>query len=284
MSKQYKTIDQVLKRGWLYSLSLLLLIFLSYGVSSFIVFRLNQDPIYALHYAVLLGVILGLPLSNYLSLQWELWAFENTSESDWPLLKKKAIKQKLISSDDSIFRKFGFHSQNSRQRLSEISKRIEQLEAEKKSFLEKIQDDPQVAEKVEYHYRRITLYFSILFPLILALVGSYLLSTDLQVAGALFMLLAFFSFSKDKIKNLFNPEIQLSIDENGIHCKQLKSNNFLPWKDIQTFSLDEMDEQLNLEYLVNGDVQNIALDLPLYPIDDYDEFLRTLHVLRKRGY
>jgi len=81
------------------------------------------------------GLILGFVLAwlwwSYKIVKWRIWAFEHTKKSNWNSLKERAVIQKLIWNDGSIFEKTEIRSKEDTQKIQKINSEIEQIESSK---------------------------------------------------------------------------------------------------------------------------------------------------------
>lgn len=286
--EKYLSINEVLKKGQFIvnvpAIAILVIVPVLSVFLSPIVFAREYIAI-----GICAGMILGFILAwlwwSYTIVKWRIWAFKSTKKSDWNSLKERAIIQKLIWYDGSIFEKTEIRSKEDHLKIQKINSEIEQIESDttnEDSSLDKIKDDPEIPAKIEYTYKRSERILSVFIPIILLVIGSYLISIDRIIFGILSIGLAFYLTDLNKIKDIWIKEIQFSISEEGFYIKKFKQLGFVKWSNTQDITVDTENGILNLGAWIKEEFYEVTFNLNDYSIGDYDEFLRKINVYLKR--
>jgi len=216
---------------------------------------------------------------------WRIWAFEHTKKSDWVDLKIRAITDKLIWPDGSIFEKTEFRSRDEKKRIEAINKEILQLmelrSSDEYDDLDLIEDDALVPESMTYYYAKSEVILSAILPLVFIVIGFYFLTTDNIIHGILSFGLAIYSFDLKKISNITNKKPQLFISEKGIDLN-FKELEFVEWKDTENISIDTANRILKLGLWYKGEHYDIQFPLNDIKIKSCDELLRVINIYLKR--
>jgi len=225
--------------------------------------------------------------------KWRIWAFGNTKKSDWYDLRERAIAQKLIWKEGSIFEKTEFRSQNEQQQIEAIAKEIE-VQQEYISSLsptelaDTIIDDPEVPQRLDFYYRRFEPVATLAAILFMSSFGIYMITQNSLIYGVLAIFTAAYLFNINKLKNIWKREIQLTLSDNGIRSKVFKQFEFINWSNTQDTSVDPESGTLYITTNQHGMLQDFAININEYDIrkhniQDYDDFLRIVNIYIKRS-
>ena len=286
--KKYKSVSEVLRRGQIEVNGPVRIILVVVPILSIFLSLIIPEK-----YAVI-GILSGLFLAfvlawlwwSYKIVKWRIWAFENTKKSDWNKLKERAVIQKLIWNDGSIFERTEIRSKEDKRKIEKINSEIGQIEINKTEedfSLDKIEDDPKVPTKIEYKYKRSETIMSAFLPIILITIGLYLISIDRIIIGILSVGMAIYHTDLNKIIDIWKKEIQFSIGDEGIDIKKFKQFGFVKWNNTQDISVDTESGILSLGVWEKDNFYEVTYNLNNYPIGDYDEFLRKINVYLKRN-
>ena len=176
-------------------------------------------PGWGIGIAAIIGFILAWGIWSYLIVKWKLWAFSNVKNVHE--LKRKAIENKLIWPDGSIFNKTEIWSSSDKAKWRQINGKFDVKDVYK--------EDYSIPRITEIQYSKSKNYFQMIIMLAITAMGLYLLlkQNDFIFGGLLTVIGAYFSFSEFKQAN--NSEIQIYLDNKGI---QTINTEFKSWSEI----------------------------------------------------
>jgi len=286
--KRYKSIDEVIRKGQIEVNGPVAIIMFGIPIIAILAAPIIIPKEYV-GISTVAGLFLGFILAwlwwSYRIVKWRIWAFENTEKSDWQKLKERAINQKLIWNDGSIFEKTEIRSREENQKILEINSKINQIEINKKEdelSLDAIEDDPLVPSQIDYYYKRVETIMSLVLPIILSLLGIYLIGVDQILIGAISIIMAFYQTNLNRISDVWKKEVQFSIGNKGINFKNLSDLGFVIWEDTQDISVDIENGIFKLDVWRDETLFEVTLNLNEYQIGDYEEFLRKINIYLKR--
>ena len=286
--KRYKSIDEVIRKGQIEVNGPVAIIMFGIPIIAILVAPIIIPKEYV-GISTVAGLFLGFILAwlwwSYRIVKWRIWAFENTEKSDWQKLKERAINQKLIWNDGSIFEKTEIRSREENQKILEINSKVNQVEINKKEdelSLDTIEDDPLVPSQIDYYYKRVETIMSLVLPIILSLLGIYLIGVDQILIGAISIIMALYQTNLNRISDVWKKEVQFSIGNNGINFKNLSDLGFVIWEDTQDISVDIENGIFKLDVWRDETLFEVTLNLNEYQIGDYEEFLRKINIYLKR--
>lgn len=290
--KEYKTIQEVLDKGYSsVNLPVTAILVIIPIASIFVLPTFLPDKYAGLSYliAFIVCFVLAWLYWSYKIVKWRIWAFENTRESDWITLRQKAVEQQLIWSKGSIFEKTEIRSKKEREQIENIDNRIQELiidlQEEPYYDLDEIKDDSSIPPKTDYYYHRMEITGSIVVPLIFIAGGIFLIYKDNLVIGLLGIGFSIYNIDRDKIKNIWKREVQLSLSNEGIYINGFKQFDFVPWDDTQDIYIDTVDGILRMGVWVKEDYYDVTVNLKDYYIanNNYNELLRKVNIYLKRN-
>lgn len=283
----YMTIGEVIKQGKR-SIN-------SVSIASFILFPLIASglclfflPASLLAPVLFASFILGFLFSwiwwSYRIVKWRIWAFRQVRKSEWPRLKKRAIKALLIWNDGSIFEKTEFRNRSEAAEIDAINLAIGQIEAHQmQEGLQGYKDDGSLPETFEILFKRSTSIVAVITPialLICAGITGYFGKVGFSLFGVAG---AWFYFDLNKIKNLWGPQPQIVMNKEGISVKAWNDGVSLAWEDAEDMGVDTAEGKFYLSAWRNEKLHRHSLDLNEYDLADPEDFLRILSIYLGRS-
>lgn len=284
------TVTEVLKRGQIrINVPVVLIIFVgTLGTPLYSALFLPENLII---WASLAGLILGFGLAwawwSYEIVKWRIWAYENTKKTDWNSLKQRAISQKLIWPDGSIFEKTEFRSWEEQQKINKFNKEIEHQIRNRKEedfSLNKIKDDPSLPSKIEYSHLKFDLIATLVYALIMISFGIYLITTNDFLLGIIIGGMGLFIFDWKKTKKIWSKDFDFSIGNEGIFIKEFEQLGLINWSNTQDVCVDTENGILELKIWEEDECYDLTYSLKDYGIKDFDVFLDNINVFLKRNY
>jgi hypothetical protein len=195
--------------------------------------------------------------------KWRLWAFESVRNVHE--LKKRAIQEKLIWADNSIFEKTEIRTVKDKEKLSSLTYKFEQDDL--------FHDDLTIANETTIYYSKGKNLVEMVVMLGCLGVGIYLLTkTDSYIFGTILSIVGgYFGFKE--YKEATNTEPQIIINDKGI---KTISTDFYNWNDIENEEVVSEGSGKHTHYYLIYDHPNGAEHLQ---IDDYDTDQRSLNKL-----
>jgi hypothetical protein len=213
------------------------------------------------------GFILAFGLAwlwwSFMITKWRIWAFDNVRNVHE--LKMRAIQEKLIWADNSIFEKTEIRNATDKERLNSLQNKFNQDDL--------FQDDLTIQNETIVYYSKGSNFVEMIFMLVLVGFGIYLLiKTDSYILGsALTLLGAYLSFKE--YKEATNTEPQIILNEQGI---KTISTDFYSWNEIENEEVMSQDSGKNTHYYLTYDHPDGTEHLQ---IDDYETNQRDLNKL-----
>jgi len=195
--------------------------------------------------------------------KWRIWAFENVRNVHE--LKRRAIREKLIWPDDSLFVNTELRSRANRQKLASLQKKFEQEDV--------FHDDPNAPKETIIYYARGKNFAEMVLMLgvmgfgifLLATTGSYVVGTLTSLAGAYAVF--------HEYRQATNTKPQIILNDKGI---QTVFTEFYSWQDIE-------NEEVIIERTRKHTHRYLVYDHPggstRIRIDDYDTNEKSLNKL-----
>ncbi|MEZ4986871.1 MAG: hypothetical protein R2795_17840 [Saprospiraceae bacterium] len=200
---------------------------------------------------------------SFMITKWRIWAFDNVRNVHE--LKKRAIQEKLIWADNSIFEKTEIRTVKDKEKLNALSNKFKQDDL--------FQDDLSIPNETIIYYSKSGSYIEMIFMLGLLGFGIYLIiKTDSYILGSIMSILgAYFSFKE--YKEATNTEPQIILNEKGI---KTISTDFYPWSEIENEEVISQGSGKHINYYLTYDYPDGAEHLQ---IDDYETDIRSLNKL-----
>ncbi|MFM2386998.1 MAG: hypothetical protein RL660_1755 [Bacteroidota bacterium] len=175
-------------------------------------------------WGVPIGFLLSIGLSwlwwSIMITKWRIWAFHNVRNVHE--LKKRAIQEKLIWADNSIFESTEIRTSTDKAKLIELQNKFNQEDL----FL----DDLTIPNETIIYYAKRRNFIEMSLMLAILGLGMYLLNTsnDPFLGAFIAMLGALLSFKE--YKEATNTKPQIIINDKGI---KTINTDFYPWNDIE---------------------------------------------------
>ncbi|MBF0598420.1 hypothetical protein [Faecalibacter rhinopitheci] len=195
--------------------------------------------------------------------KWRLWAFDNVRNVHE--LKKRAIQEKLIWADNSIFEKTEIRTRTDNEKLISLRNKFKQDDL--------FQDDLTIQNETIIYYSKGGNFVEMIFMFLLVGVGIYLLAkTDSYILGSVLTLLGAYRSFKE-YKEATNTEPQIILNEKGI---KTINTDFYSWNEIENEEVISQGSGKLTHYYLTYDHPEGAEHLQ---IDDYETNQRDLNKL-----
>ncbi|MFV0233558.1 hypothetical protein OBK30_10940 [Empedobacter falsenii] len=200
---------------------------------------------------------------SFMITKWRLWAFENVRNVHE--LKKRAIQEKLIWLDNSIFEKTEIRTTKDVEKLNTLSNKFNQEDV--------FQDDLTIANETIIYYAKGKNFVEMAIMCISFGFGVYLLLIDHSyTVGSIFSIAGAFCAYKN-YKEATNKEPQIIINDKGI---KTISTDFYSWDDIYNEEAISKSSGKHTSYYLNyyhpDGVEHLL-------INDYNTDIRSLNKL-----
>ena len=190
------------------------------GIPSLSYYLTNQNliPEWSIIIGLIIGFIMAWLIWSVMITKWRVWAFENVQHVHE--LKKRAIDEKLIWHDGSIFEKTEIRTAEEKQKLKNLKRRFATADV--------FREDYSVPKRTLIYYSKSDIYFEIGISILLICVGIFLVSfTDnMSLFLGSFSILIGIYFLITRLKHGKRKEPQIIIDSNGI---ETISTEFTSW-------------------------------------------------------
>lgn len=223
-----------------------------------------QIPIWGILVCFAAAAISALLLRSYVIVKWQIWAFDNVRNVHE--LKKRAIQERLIRSNKSIFEKNSiFLSTSDKEKLSSLKIKFDQDDF--------FQDDLNVSDETIIYYSRSKNYTQMAIMIGCLVLGIYfLLMSNSYIVGTILTIIGVY-FGNKEYKEATNKEPQIIINEKGI---KTISTDFYSWNEIK-------NENVIFEGSGKHPSFYLIYDYPFgsekLKINDYDTDLSSLNKL-----
>lgn len=213
------------------------------------------------------GFVLGFGLAwlwwSIMITKWRLWAFDNVRNVHE--LKKRAVQEKLIWTDNSFFEKTEWRSAADRENLSLLQHKFNQADL--------FQDDITIPAETVIHYSKAKNFVEMAVMLACLGIGIYLLlKTDGYIIGTILSAVgAYFSFKE--YRQATNTDPQIIINDKGI---KTVSTDFYKWSEIEGEDVITEGSGKNTQHYLT---YNHPQGSERLQIDDFDTDQRTLNKL-----
>ena len=211
--------------------------------------------------------------------KWRIWAFQNTKKTDWPELQIRAINEKLILKKDSIFNKTEIRTKIQNKKIQKIEEEIPNIRIE--TTLINIEDDITIPSKTHYYYAKSELILNPILLIVFILLGIYLISKQREVIGIIGILFGIYVFKVKLFKDLLNPQIQMTISNDGISMN-LKDMDFVKWSDTENIVLNS-EGALTLDVWKNDELFYVTYDVGSFGMKNREDMIRKINIYLKRN-
>jgi len=195
--------------------------------------------------------------------KWRLWAFDNVRNVHE--LKKRAIREKLIWTDNGILERTLIWSSVDKEKWNLLQYKFKQDDL--------FQDDLTIPNETIIYYSKVKNSFQMAIMLIALGGGIYLLlKADSYIIGSIFTICGAY-FGYKEYKEATNTEPQIIINDKGI---KTISTDFFSWSDIENEEVISKGSGKHINYYLNYNYPGGAEHLK---IDDYNTDLKSLDKL-----
>ena len=178
-------------------------------------------PIWGFGFSFLVGFVLAWFLWSVMITKWRIWAFKNVRNVHE--LKKRAIQEKLIWKDGSVFEKTEIRTKQDRKLLLNLEKKFE-----KEDFY---REDFSVPPKTKIYYSKSTIYIEISISLLIIAVGFYIFTfaeNKYYILGTILNGIGIYTIIKE-LRKTSTKEAQITINNKGIKTINVE---FKEWQEI----------------------------------------------------
>jgi hypothetical protein len=195
--------------------------------------------------------------------KWRLWAFENVRNVHE--LKKRAVQEKLIWADNSIFEKTEIRNSSDKEKLNSLQHKFRQEDV--------FHDDITIPNETIIYYSKGKNLLEMVIMLGCLGLGIYLLlKTDSYILGSILSMAgAYFGFKE--YKEVTNTKPQIILSDKGIRTI---STDFHDWMVIKNEEVISEGSGKHTRYYLTYDYPSGAEHLQ---IDDYDTDQKSLNKL-----
>ena len=200
---------------------------------------------------------------SFMITKWRLWAFDNVRNVHE--LKKRAIQEKLIWTDNSIFEKTEIRTTIDKAKIDSLNNKFK--------LDDLFQDDLSIGKETIIYYSKVKNFVEMAIMVVCLGVGIYLLlRTDSYIIGLILSIVGAY-FSYKEYKEATNSEPQIIINDEGI---KTISTDFYSWNVIKNEEVISEGSGKHTHYYLTYDYPNGTEHLQ---IDDYDTDLKSLNKL-----
>ena len=279
----HKSIREVLSKGHLYiNGGVVLIMILIWFATIFLAYQIVPEKYSTV--TILTGLVFGIIAGwLYWSIsipKWRIWAFENVDKRNWTKLKRKAIREKLIWPDNSIFNRTELRTENQKVLINRIQDEIRNNV--KHLSLDEIEDDIDLTEKTDYYFAKSEIILNLILLIVFISGGIFLFSQNREVFALISIAVGIYHFNLKLFIDLFKRKKQMSISDEGIEMN-LKDFGFIKWSDTNNIVIDEETGVLRLEAIKNNELYNLTYSFGSFGRKDKDDMLRRINIYMKRN-
>lgn len=195
--------------------------------------------------------------------KWRTWAFENVRNVHE--LKKRAIQERLIGTDNSIYEKFEIKSPNDKLKWNLLQSKFDKDDV--------FHNDPSIPKQTIICYSKIKNLFQMLLGFCCIAIGIYLASDSKNIIYGILILMLGIYLSYKEFREAFNTTPQIIVDDKGIETVNTK---FYNWESIKNEEVIRDGFGKNTHYYLVYDYPNGKEYLK---IDDYNTNMKILNKL-----
>lgn len=266
------SVNKAIKRGHLIVNVPVFVAIIGCPAFAFYLSNYNLIPSWGIGIAFLIGFVLAWLIWSYMITKWRIWAFENVRNVHE--LKKRAIQEKLIWNDGSIFEKAEIRNSNDKIKLKNLEKKFEKEDEYK--------EDYSLPPKMEIFYSKIHSYFELGVSILIIGIGIYFLlkgDTKNYILGTIMSVIGVYSSVKE-LRKLFNNKPLIIISNKGIRTK---SAGFRNWSSIKNEEVIQegygKSAKSYLTYLYNDDeYEKLKIDSLNVSHKELENIIRTYRI------
>ncbi|MHA3047819.1 hypothetical protein JSO59_010755 [Riemerella anatipestifer] len=272
------TVDKAIKRGHLIvNVPVFIAIF---GCPALALYLSEQNliPGWGIGIGFLIGFALAWLIWSFMITKWRIWAFENVRNVHE--LKKRAIQEKLIWNDGSIFEKTEIRNTEDKSRLKKLEKKFEQADEYK--------EDYSLPHKMEIYYSKAYNYIELGVSILIIGVGIYFFvrgEIKQYILGAIMTGIGLYSTIKEFRKALDRTP-KIIIDSKGIQTKNVEFKN---WSNIESEEVVQegygKSTKSYLTYFYDDDkFEKIEIDSLNVTHRELENIIRTYRIRYNKNY
>lgn len=193
----------------------------------------TQDSIFYPLLFLIASIILPWVYWSFTIVHWRVWAFSKVRNVHE--LKRKAISNKLIWPDDSIFNRTEFRTKRQQQVLAKLELKFQQQDT-----YEYIKDDGTYHEELIIYRSKTAKYLDLSLAIIIILGGLYLFTLHKFFWAIMAIVFGFFWGQKITKTNLKDP--QIIINHMGIRIKNL---SVIAWRNFRYIEFEKYIDNNN---------------------------------------
>jgi hypothetical protein len=201
-----------------------------------------------------LGFVLAFGLAwlywSFMITKWRLWAFQNVRNVRQ--LKKRAVQEKLIWPDNSIFEKTEIRNAMSQRQWNSLQKKFDQDDV--------FTDNLRIPNETVVYYSKSKLYAEMAVLIGCVAAGLYFLVEGTHMFVSLISLVCIY-FIYEGYKKMVNTTPQIVINNNGIRTI---NTDFYEWRDIEneeiTISGSGNNTRFYLTYNYPGGAESLTIE------------------------
>jgi hypothetical protein len=249
--------------------------FIMFAVLGITIFCGVQD--YLPKWTIPVGIILSFALSwlywSFAITKWRIWSLENVRNVHE--LKKRAIQEKLIWKDGSIFEKTEIRKEAELEKLNLLQEKFNQTD-----LIEIFKDDLSIPKETTIYYAKLKNYFEMGIMLIGVFGGIYLLKNSESPYWGIGLIIVCGYLAYIEFREATNTEPQIIINQNGI---KTISTKFYNWSQIKNEEVISENSGKHTHFYLTYDYPNGTEKLM---IDDYEtehsDLQKSLKIYRGR--
>ncbi len=249
------------------------ILIISFGLPTLLWFLTDDDLLKMIF--IFLGFLIGIALSwllwSFLITKWRVWAFNKVEEHDLLLLKKMAIKNKLIWDDGSVYEKTEIRSNSEKEQILKIEKKIFDLKR-----VNEIKLNLELPDVYGYKLSKLENIIELLSMFLFIIISILALFTDFYFLGVIIFCIVAYSLLKLKhLQYLFINRNYFELSRKGI---RIGDGNIIFWNNIENIRVDKKNRKLTIEVDQLNKTNDITLDLwrlESYNYDDFNEILKV---------
>lgn len=266
------TVDEAIKKGHKMTTRPGLLIIALALAGSFALTKYDKDWAWIIAPAVVCALALTWLVWSLQITKWKVWAFEHVRNVHE--LKKRAIQDKLIWPDESIFNKTEIWSAAGREQWQLLQLKFQR----KDEFI--IEDDPAVPAETIIYYSKGGNFVEMTIMLLCGGIGVYMIvRSDSFIFGTFILVIMLYGAFR-QYKQATDKRPQIIINDNGI---QTISSTFRKWEHIKDEDVERENQGKQSHHYLTYKHNNGYVRLA---IDDYEitatELKKLLKVYRSR--
>lgn len=275
--REYVTVNKAIRRGHLIVNVPVFVTIVGCPIIAFYLSKQNIIPNWGIAIAFIICFVFAWLIWSYMITKWRIWAFESVRNVHE--LKKRAIQEKLIWDDGSIFEKTEIRSRNDKIKIRKLEKKFEKEDV--------FREDYSLPPKIEIYYSKVKSYFESGVSILIIGVGVYfLIKGDVKglILGGIMLVIGLYSMVKE-FRKLFNNIPQIIISNKGMQTKNVE---FKGWSSINEEEvINEGYGKSSKSYLIyfydKNEFEKIEIDTLNVTYRELENMIRTYRIRYNKG-